>query len=81
MDKVPMDYEVDGISMSLDTWRSLQDVRGTQIFNDIENLAKRFVADNKFFLIYDHNNSEVMSRCDNTKQVDDLFHPPATDAT
>ena len=59
--------------MTVDTWQSLQEFRGTQIFADIEQLAKKLVADNKFFLIYDPNDNAVQSRCDNTQQVDNLF--------
>ncbi|VVM39980.1 hypothetical protein PS663_00223 [Pseudomonas fluorescens] len=79
---VPLEYEIDGLSMTVDTWHSLQGVRGTQIYDDIEKLVTRLVADNKYFLIYDPNqNGDVQNRCDNTQQVEKLFHPTTPDAS
>ncbi|MGY4816253.1 hypothetical protein ACVNP3_09925 [Pseudomonas chlororaphis subsp. piscium] len=82
MDRVPFNLEVDGLSMTLQTWHTLETARDTAIFAEVEKQAKVFIDQGKCFKIYDPQmDFDVYARCDTLPQVEKLFNPKTSDAT
>lgn len=76
MERVPVEIEVEGLSMALDTWQDLQNFRDTDVFASIEEAAKETLGKGKKFWIYDQTrDGEIYTQCDSLAQVEKLFHP------
>lgn len=81
MERVPVELEVEGMSMTLNTWHDLQAFRDTAVFASIEASVKDTLGKGKKFWIYDtNNNGDIWIQCDRLIEVEQLFHPEPTDA-
>lgn len=68
---------IEGITMTLETWQDLQSYRSMPIFSEINEMALNTVQKNKYFKIYDANNeTEIYALCTNVNEVNKLFNLP-----
>lgn len=75
MDRVPVEIDIDGMCMTADAWRDLQDSGDTSLINEIEKQAMDMVVERgKKFFIYDPSNEgEILKQCDSRQEVEELF--------
>ncbi|NWC99753.1 hypothetical protein HX869_13485 [Pseudomonas sp. P7779] len=73
---------IEGITMTLETWKDLQSYRSMPIFSDINQMALETVQKNKYFKVYDPNSeNEIYALCSNVNEVNKLFNLLTADKT